>query len=132
MLLGLSKTYWPRQTTVDRADYKRNGPFPEKKSKRTWQDRRNRQKAHDHIEFVSVHNEVGPPVGSCVDHVPVNLDSAEVQPCVIPKTLIVIAGNENDANTLACFAQNLLNDVVVRLWPMRPTSHFPEVDDIAD
>src|SRR6185312_16421623 len=43
-----------------------------------------------------------------------------------------ITGNENDAGALAGLAQQLLQNVVVALWPVRSAANFPKIDDVAD
>lgn len=44
----------------------------------------------------------------------------------------MIAGNVNDLRALACLAQHLLNEVVVRLRPEPVHLQRPAIDDIAD
>src|SRR4029077_5980399 len=64
LLLGLPETSRPWQNTVDGSDYKRDGTSPEKKSKRTRQDRRNRQETHDQIEFARFNSASRLPPGT--------------------------------------------------------------------
>ena len=44
----------------------------------------------------------------------------------------MISGNEDDARAMPDLAQKFLQDVVMRLRPMRSAPDFPEIDDIAD
>ena len=53
-------------------------------------------------------------------------------PWNMPQELVVIAGDIDDARALAGLAQQLLDDVVVRLRPVPGTAQPPAVDDIAD
>jgi hypothetical protein len=61
--LGLPETPRPRQTAVDGPDHERDGPSPEKESKSTRQDRRNRQQAQDHVEFTPLDSRSRLPPG---------------------------------------------------------------------
>ena len=60
-----------------------------------------------------------------------DVDAAEVVADVAARELVVVAGNEDDARKLARLAQQLLDDVVVRLQP-EPAAAQPAVDDVAD
>src|SRR5213592_5260503 len=45
--------------------------------------------------------------------------------------LVVVTGDVNDARSLARFAENLLDDVVVLLRPVTAATQLPDVDQIA-
>ena len=64
--------------------------------------------------------------------VPHDLNAAETCSTVVAKTFVVIARDEDDTASLANLPEQLLQHVVMRLWPNRATFHPPEVDDIAD
>ena len=87
--------------------------------------------AHDDIELVAVDHEIAPPVGGGVHGLVLDLDAAEVGTAVLAQRLVVVAGYEHDARALARLAQQLLDDVVVRLRPDGAAPDPPEVDDVA-
>ncbi len=87
---------------------------------------------HDHVELVSVQHQIAPAVSAFVDHALCHLDTAEMRAREIAQELVVIAGDVNDACTLARLAQDLLRDIVEGLRPVPVALEPPAVDDIAD
>src|SRR5262249_46562905 len=63
-----------------------------------------------------------------VDDVAVDLNAAEPKPNKIPQTLVMVAGDVYEARSLAHPTQQFLQNIVVRLCPMRSAPHLPEVD----
>ena len=87
---------------------------------------------HDHVEFVAVHDEKAPAVGSLVLGVAHDLDAAEREADELARELVVIAGDEHHARAAPHFAQQFLDHVVMRLRPVEARPHAPAVDDVAD
>src|SRR5207237_8102865 len=58
--------------------------------------------------------------------------AAELQLREIAQPFVMITGDVSDPRTLADFAQNLLDNVVVRLRPIPRLLQAPAVDDVAD
>ena len=79
-----------------------------------------------------MHDEIAPAVAGGVNDVVVDLDAAERRTAIIAHSLLVIAGNVDDAATLPHLAKQLLQHVVMRLQPDRAALHSPEIDDVAD
>ena len=88
--------------------------------------------AHDDVELVAMHDEKAPPVGGDMDRVAHDLDAAERQAQELPREFVVIAGHEDHARAAPHFAQQLLDDVVMRLRPIPARFQPPAVDDVAD
>jgi len=61
-----------------------------------------------------------------------DLDHAEVRAEIIAQEFVVIAGEIDNARALAALAQDLLDDVIVRLRPIPRPFQAPAIDDIAD
>ena len=89
-------------------------------------------RAHDHIEFIAVHDDVAPAAGRGVQSVAMDLDAAELHARIVAQGFVVIAGNHNQPRALADFPHQLLKHVVVRLRPMRTATDLPEIYDVAD
>ena len=86
----------------------------------------------DGVERVAVQHQQAAAVGGDVDRVLHDLDAAELQPRVVAQPLVMIARDVDDPRALADLAQNLLDDVVVRLRPVPGFLQAPAVDDVAD
>jgi hypothetical protein len=61
-----------------------------------------------------------------------DVDAAEMQVEIVAQHLVVVARHVDDARALARLAQQLLDDVVVRLVPVPAALQPPAVDDVAD
>ena len=72
------------------------------------------------------------PLRRRVDRLVADRDAAEREPEVVPRRLVVVAGDVDDLRALARLAQHLLDDVVVRLVPVPAALQLPAVDDVAD
>jgi len=59
-------------------------------------------------------------------------DAAEREIDVMPRSLVVVAGNVDDLGAFARLPEYLLDDVVVRLMPVPAAFELPGVDDVAD
>src|SRR5665647_643077 len=88
--------------------------------------------AHHDVELIAVHDEITPAVGTDMDGVALDGDAAEPHPAIVLQRLVVIAGNEDEVGSLAGLAQELLQHVVMGLWPVNAAPDAPEVDDVAD
>ena len=88
--------------------------------------------AHDDVELVAVDDEHGLAVGGLVQRVVDDFDAAEIEAGVIAREFVVIARHIDDARALARLAQQLLDDVIVRLRPVPAALQPPAVDDVAD
>ena len=78
--------------------------------------------AHDDVELVAVHDEIALAVGRDVHRVAHDLDAAEAQADELARELVVVARHEDHARAVAHLAQQLLDDVVVRLRPIPAAS----------
>src|SRR5271163_3320665 len=85
----------------------------------------------NHVEFVAMDDEIAPSVGRRVDRLPFDLDAAEGQTEELTGELVVVAGNEHHPGAAADLAQQLLDDVVMRLRPVPAGAQAPAVDDVA-
>ena len=88
--------------------------------------------AHDDVEFVAMNDEIALAVGRGVDRLALDLDAAEGQAEELAGELIVVAGNEHHPSAAPNLAQQLLDDVVMGLWPVPAGAEPPAVDDVAD
>src|SRR5258708_7268355 len=61
-----------------------------------------------------------------------DLDAAKRKVQEMPAELVMIAGNVDNARSLARLAEDFLDDVVVRLWPVPSATKLPAIDDVAD
>ena len=86
----------------------------------------------DAVEEVAVRDPQPLAVGGDVQPLVDDVDAAEVVADVAARELVVVAGNEDHARALARLAQQLLDDVVVRLRPVPAAAQLPAVDDVAD
>src|SRR5262249_11249716 len=59
-------------------------------------------------------------------------DAAESHSTIVAQRLVMITGNKHELGAFARLAQELLQHVVVRLWPVDAAPDAPEVDDVAD
>ena len=84
------------------------------------------------VEFVAMHDEIAPPVGGDMGGLTHDLDAAEAQADELARELVVVARHEDHARAVANLAQQLLDDVVVRLRPVPAAAQSPAVDDVAD
>ena len=87
---------------------------------------------HHKIEYVAVDDQIAFAIDSGVNGVFDDLDAPEMGTVVSAQEFIVVAGNVNDADTLARLAQNFLYDVIVRLRPIPGGAQRPTVEYIAD
>jgi hypothetical protein len=86
----------------------------------------------DHaVELVAVGDQIALAVGRLVDRVAGDDHSAEVDAAEVAHHLVVVAGHIDHLHALAGQAQDLLDDVVVRLRPVPARAQLPPVDDIA-
>jgi hypothetical protein len=67
-----------------------------------------------------------------VDGVAAKLYAAEIHARVVAQSVIVIAGDKYNARAFTRLPQELLQNVVMALWPVRSTANLPEIDDVAD
>src|SRR6476646_7336577 len=88
--------------------------------------------AHYHVKFVAVNDEVAPAVRADMHNVALNGHTAEFHAAIIAERLVVIAGDEHKLGALAPLAQELLQHVIVGLWPVNAAPDAPEVEDVAD
>ena len=88
--------------------------------------------AHDDVELIAMHDEVAPTVGADMDDVALDRDAAEFASAKIPHSFVVIARDQNELGAFAGFAQELLQHVVMALWPISATFDPPEIDDVTD
>ncbi len=88
--------------------------------------------AHDNVEFVAMNDEVALAIGRGMDRLSLDLDPAEGQAEELTGEFIVVAGNEHHPRAAPNFAQQFLNDVVMRLRPVPTGAEPPAVDDVAD
>ena len=88
--------------------------------------------AHDDVEFVAMNDKVALAVGCGMDRLSFDLDPAEGQAEELSGEFIVVAGDEHHPRAAPDFAQQLLNDVVMRLRPIPACAESPAVNDVAD
>ena len=74
--------------------------------------------ADDDVEEVAVNDKVALTIASDVDGVLEHLDAAEMGTVVVAQELVVIAGDVEQAHSLARLTQQLLHDIVVKLRPI--------------
>lgn len=86
---------------------------------------------HDGIEFVSVDDEHLPVIGGLVNGIPGDLDISE-NTGEFRNEFVVVAGNIDQARSLARFSQQLLDYVIVGLGPIAAPPERPDVDEVAD
>ena len=86
----------------------------------------------DAVELIAVQDEKPPPVRGYMHGFGQDGDAAEPVSGEIPEILVMIAGDVDDARSLARLAQELLDDVVVVLAPVPGAPHPPDIDDVAD
>lgn len=86
----------------------------------------------DPVEFVAVQNEIAPAIGSDVDGVAHDRHPAEAAAGEVAEGFVMVAGDVDDAGSLARLAQKLLDDVVMFLAPIPSPLHAPTVYDVAD
>ena len=87
---------------------------------------------HHEVEMVAVDDEIRRPSAPSWMARSHDLDAAEMGAVIVAQELVVIAGHVDDSRALARLAQQLLDDVVVRLRPIPARSQLPAVDDVAD
>jgi hypothetical protein len=61
-----------------------------------------------------------------------NRDTASFRPAIFAHCLIVVARNVDEFRASADLEQQLLQDIVMRLWPIHAAPDAPEVDNVAD
>lgn len=88
--------------------------------------------ADDHVEFVTMNDQIFLAVGRFMDHPLGHFDTAEVRAGKFAKEFVVVAGNVDDARSLAGLSQQLLDHVVAALRPVPVAAQAPAVDDITD
>jgi hypothetical protein len=86
---------------------------------------------HHAVEQVAVGDPQPTAVSRDVDAFVHHVDAAEVVFHVAARELVVVAGHEHHTRALARLAQDLLDDVVVRLRPEPLAPQLPAVDDVA-
>ena len=86
----------------------------------------------DGVELVAVDDQEAAAVGGLVDRLAEDGDPAEPVADEITKALVMIPRHQDDAGALAGLAQDLLDDVVVRLVPVPGLAHPPDVENVAD
>jgi hypothetical protein len=86
----------------------------------------------DHIELVSMHDDIAASVGCAMHDAPQDLYPAEMHTAEVAQAFVVIAWNEDYMCALPSFAQEFLDDVVMGLRPVRTASHFPKINDISN
>ena len=86
----------------------------------------------DHVELVAMEHQESASVGHFVDDLALDRDAAELQPGVIPRHLVVVAGHIDDLGAFARLPQDFLHHVVVGLRPVPGPFQPPTVDDVAD
>ena len=87
--------------------------------------------AHDAVERVAVDHQIPPAVGGDMHRLAGDQDAAEVMVEIVAQRLVVIAGHVDHVRPFARLAQNLLDDVVMRLRPIPPALEPPAIDDVA-
>ena len=92
-----------------------------------------REPAHildDGVEFMAVHNEQSSAVGRFVNRIFLECD-ARVISVEGGEEFIVVPDDVDDLRSLAAFAQEFLNDVIVFLRPVDTPAQRPDVDEIS-
>jgi len=84
------------------------------------------------IEDVAVDHQIAPSVRAFVDRRLDHFDTAEMRAVIGAQEFVVIARHIDDARALAHLAQHLLNEIIVRLWPVPVRFQRPAIDDITD
>lgn len=88
--------------------------------------------ADDDVELVAVQDEILLSLRGLVDGVAPHFDAAEIHAAHVAYAVVVIARNEDDTRAFSRLAENFLQDIVVRLRPMRSAANFPKIDNVAD
>ena len=88
--------------------------------------------AHDHVELVTVNDEIALAVSRGMNRPSLDLDAAEGQAEELAGEFIVIAGNEHHPRAATNLAQQFLDDVVMHLRPVPARAQPPAIDDVAD
>ena len=96
------------------------------------EDREPARIAHDAVELVAMDHQQLAAVGLGVDRLFLDLHPAEGELAVLPRRLVVVAGDVDDVGALARLAHDLLDDIVVRLRPVPPALQAPAIDNVAD
>src|SRR6478672_9783465 len=87
--------------------------------------------AHDHVELVTVNDEIALAVSRSMNRPSLDLDAAKGQAEELAGEFIVVAGNEHHPRAATNLAQQFLDDVVVRLRPVPARTEPPAVNDVA-
>jgi len=87
--------------------------------------------AHDAVELVAVDHQELAAVRRRVDRVFLHVHLAEGELAILPRCLVVVAGDVDHVGALARLAHDLLHHVVVGLRPVPPALQAPAVDDVA-
>ena len=87
---------------------------------------------NNRVKFVAMNEQHFTPIGAHVNRLLHDLDATKGGPGIITQELVMIAGNINDASALAGFPEQLLHDVIMRLWPMPGLAKTPSIHDIAN
>ena len=82
------------------------------------------------VKFMPVHHQQAPAIGGLVDGVLLDGNISENAQKISQK-FVVIAGDENNVSPFAGFAEQFLNNIVVRLRPIMFPAQPPEIHDIA-
>jgi hypothetical protein len=88
--------------------------------------------AHDAVELIAMQDQIALAVGALVDRLAHHLHAAEIQSAIIARSLVVIARHVDDLGAFARLAQDLLDDIVMRLRPEPGAFEPPAIDDVAD
>src|SRR5262249_6243021 len=86
---------------------------------------------HD-VEQPAPDDGIAAPVDANVDRALGDFDAAEMHAAIFAQELVVIARYVDDTGSFAHFAQELLQHIIMRLWPMPARFELPSVDDVAD
>lgn len=85
----------------------------------------------DRIKLVAMNNQEASRIRGPMERVFLNAD-VTVASEKLREKFIMVPGDDDHPGALPGFAQNFLQDVVVRLWPKHSPPHCPPIDEIAD
>jgi hypothetical protein len=86
---------------------------------------------HHAVELIAVQDQQPASVGGDVQRMILDDDATEVAWREIAEVFVVVAGDVDDAGALAGLAQELLDDVVVRLLPIPCPPEAPAVENVS-
>ena len=85
----------------------------------------------DPVVLIAMRDPQAPSVGSQMLGFKPDFDAAEELSVVLAGELIVVAWDIDDTRSLAYLAQQLLQHIVVGLWPVPALLQSPAIDDVA-